>query len=270
MSNHSVDDNFLETAASSIPKNSIFLIEDIDCAFPSREELEEKQNASLQPVGFHPFGRPFPAGGRAKSSNVTLSGLLNVLDGVGSDEGKLFFATTNYIDHLDSALIRPGRIDVKIEYKLAIKQQAAALFRRFYPSKHIEISNLFTSEKAKEITVEERIAELAEVFADSVPENELSTAELQGYLLGYKMDPLKAIEGVTSWVQRERVLRAEKEQREKERKAKSRANQAADPTSFSGLSRISTSGLPPLPPSDTFEVPTTPPSAGFKGEPLVV
>ena len=69
-------------------------------------------------------------------SQVTLSGLLNVLDGVGSDEGKIFFATvcfslscirfdapdliralqqTNYIDNLDPALLRPGRIDRKVQ-----------------------------------------------------------------------------------------------------------------------------------------------------------
>lgn len=54
-----------------------------------------------------------------KRSLASLSCLLNVLDGVNSEEGKLFFATTNYIDHLDAALIRPGRIDMKVEHNLA-------------------------------------------------------------------------------------------------------------------------------------------------------
>ncbi|KAJ2926105.1 hypothetical protein H1R20_g10992, partial [Candolleomyces eurysporus] len=255
---HFVDDNFLEAAASSIPKNSIFLIEDIDCAFPSREELE-KRETSLQSSGmaYLPYGMKGPHSGRDRVSNVTLSGLLNVLDGVGSDEGKLFFATTNYIDHLDSALIRPGRIDVKVEYKLAVKQQAAALFRRFYPTKHFELSTLYPDEKIKEAaTVQGRIAELAEDFAVRVPETEFSTAELQGYLLGFKMDPLKAVDGVASWVQRERVRRAEKEQRENERKAKAaRASQGPDLNTFAGLS------LSGVPTPDTFEVvaPTPPP-----------
>ncbi|KAJ6549358.1 hypothetical protein B0H10DRAFT_2242912 [Mycena sp. CBHHK59/15] len=38
---------------------------------------------------------------------------------VGSEEGKLFFATTNYIDRLDRTLLRPGRIDRKVVYGLA-------------------------------------------------------------------------------------------------------------------------------------------------------
>ena len=44
---------------------------------------------------------------------VTFSGLLNAIDGVGCAEERILFMTTNYIDRLDPALIRPGRVDVK-------------------------------------------------------------------------------------------------------------------------------------------------------------
>ncbi len=46
-----------------------------------------------------------------QSSDVTFSGLLNVLDGVASSEERLIFMTTNYLERLDPALIRPGRVD---------------------------------------------------------------------------------------------------------------------------------------------------------------
>jgi chaperone BCS1 len=67
------------------------LIEDIDCAFPSREEAEEREEQRthmFNGVGPPPFMMPH-------KSNVTLSGLLNMIDGVSSEDGKLFFATVS-------------------------------------------------------------------------------------------------------------------------------------------------------------------------------
>ena len=45
---------------------------------------------------------------------LNLSGLLNVLDGVVDSPGRILIMTTNYVDYLDPALIRPGRIDKKL------------------------------------------------------------------------------------------------------------------------------------------------------------
>ena len=89
----SVDDSVLQRAVAAIPKDSIFLIEDIDCAVPSREDGDDP---SVNPNFMSPYSGMVVPGmmqGKGRKSNVTLSGLLNVLDGVGSEEGKLFFAT---------------------------------------------------------------------------------------------------------------------------------------------------------------------------------
>jgi len=90
----SVDDTFLEQAVSSVPKGSILLIEDIDCAFVREEDEDEEDLGGDFPlrdrmVTSHLIGR------RQRRSAVTLSGLLNILDGVGSEEGKIFFATVS-------------------------------------------------------------------------------------------------------------------------------------------------------------------------------
>jgi chaperone BCS1 len=88
-----VDDSVLQRAVAAIPKDSIFLIEDIDCAFPSREDGDD---SPVGPSYMSPYSGMVVPGmmqGKVRKSNVTLSGLLNVLDGVGSEEGKLFFAT---------------------------------------------------------------------------------------------------------------------------------------------------------------------------------
>ena len=95
---------------SSIPKQAIFLIEDIDCAFPSREDLDDDDALGMPAGGVMVPGMIMPGrpGGRARSA-VTMSGLLNVLDGVGSEEGKIFFATVS--SHLEGL-----RNEVLIEF----------------------------------------------------------------------------------------------------------------------------------------------------------
>ncbi|KAF7315334.1 hypothetical protein MIND_00048000 [Mycena indigotica] len=113
-----IDDGVLQRAITTIPKRSILLLEDIDSILPSREDDEEND---LHP---QPMLR--------SRSGVTLSGLLNILDGIGSEEGKLCFATTNYMDRLDPALMRPGRIDRRVRYTLATRVQARRLFERLF------------------------------------------------------------------------------------------------------------------------------------------
>ncbi|WVF67684.1 hypothetical protein IAT40_002443 [Kwoniella sp. CBS 6097] len=75
-------------------------------------------------------------GGPDKPSGVTLSGLLNALDGVASSEGRLLFCTTNWREDIDPALARPGRCDVWIEFKHATHSQARNLFMHFYDKEH--------------------------------------------------------------------------------------------------------------------------------------
>ncbi|KIM42018.1 hypothetical protein M413DRAFT_445204 [Hebeloma cylindrosporum] len=220
-----VDDSFLQRSVSAIPKQAIFLIEDIDCAFPSREELNEMDEMPH----YGPFPRKTKSG--RPMSQVTLSGLLNVLDGVGSDEGKIFFATTNYVENLDPALLRPGRIDRKIQYYLATKTQAEALFIKFYPASLTTLSselsaspsgpNVVLEKSPMVMNISERqaaLVELAKEFASHVPEHEFSTAELQGYLLMWKKSPESAVSGVSEWVEVERKERKERLEREEERK----------------------------------------------------
>ncbi|KAG9225062.1 hypothetical protein CCMSSC00406_0008774 [Pleurotus cornucopiae] len=208
LSSNGLNDASLQSAADRIPKRGILLIEDIDCAFPSRED-EDELLANPTAVTLPPRpGVPPPR------TSVTMSGLLNVLDGVNSDSGKIFMATTNYVDRLDSALIRPGRIDMKIEYKLANKEQAVALFNRFFVT-----PDAIRGSHDKNLHEPPPHHELADEFASHIPEDELTVAELQGYLLACKRRPQVALDGISQWIVKEREERIAREERERKRKA---------------------------------------------------
>ncbi|KAK8065661.1 mitochondrial chaperone BCS1-B [Apiospora hydei] len=63
---------------------------------------------------------------------ISLSGLLNAIDGVASHEGRVLIMTTNVPESLDEALIRPGRVDLQVGFTNATREQARELFIRMY------------------------------------------------------------------------------------------------------------------------------------------
>ncbi|KAJ7214490.1 P-loop containing nucleoside triphosphate hydrolase protein [Mycena pura] len=260
LASNNVDDSFLQQAASSIPKNGIFLIEDIDCAFPSRADEEDEPMEPMTVMR----GNAMMARARAPRA-ITLSGLLNVIDGVGSEEGKLFFATTNYIDRLDAALLRPGRIDRKIEYALSTDEQTRALFVKFFPEARFPQFAHATETEKRNADAEKNptLTALATEFSAAIPPREFSTAELQGYLQGHKMHPVEAARGAGAgaWVEAERAERAAREVREEERRAKARmraqqmGGQGYMPPQMAGAG-LGGSGMNPVPMSSTAATPT--------------
>jgi chaperone BCS1 len=66
------------------------------------------------------------------NQGISLSGLLNAIDGVASHEGRVLVMTSNFPGKLDDALIRPGRIDIRIDFTNATRSQMSELFTRMY------------------------------------------------------------------------------------------------------------------------------------------
>ncbi|KAF8857836.1 hypothetical protein BDZ45DRAFT_714766 [Acephala macrosclerotiorum] len=104
-------DDRLAHLLTKLPARTILLLEDADAAFTNRRQVG--------PDGY--------SGG-----TVTFSGLLNALDGVAAGEERIAFLTTNHIDRLDEALIRPGRVDMTVRIGEATRYQAAEMWNRFY------------------------------------------------------------------------------------------------------------------------------------------
>ncbi|EFC48398.1 predicted protein, partial [Naegleria gruberi] len=106
-----MNDTALIDAFSSIPSRSIITLEDVDSAFnENRKATGEVRNG------------------------LSFSGLLNALDGVCSysETPKLVFMTTNHIERLDAALIRPGRVDYKVKFDNATPDQIQQISFKFF------------------------------------------------------------------------------------------------------------------------------------------
>jgi len=184
----------------------ILLLEDLDAAFTR----SVSRGSTSTGVPIVPLVSAKTSKENSDGSTLSLSGLLNSLDGVAAAEGRyvpsadidrkptedvtpsLLFATTNHIERLDPALSRPGRMDVWINFTHATKWQAEGLFKCFFPatpstepSESSERGGSDASQcnlplpKRKRIhalplLAEEEIAELARKFAEQIPEDELS------------------------------------------------------------------------------------------------
>jgi chaperone BCS1 len=122
------NDKSLLRAVQNIPANSVILFEDIDCMKAGKA----RPNVVGQETPPWPE-KPGGENGAEALLGVSLSGLLNVLDGFHAPENVLFVMTTNHIEALDPALLRPGRIDYRLLMSLASAEQKITLYRRFFP-----------------------------------------------------------------------------------------------------------------------------------------
>lgn len=150
-----LDDGQLTSLLMDVPERSILLIEDIDAFSITKPRTVEVDGE--------------------KKELVTLSGLLNALDGVTAGEGRVVVMTTNHPDKLDSALTRAGRIDRTVELSYFTKQECLKMWRMF-----------FDDENA------------AGVFCHQLFDRDIQPARLQEHLVQYQNDPdlaaYKAIE----------------------------------------------------------------------------
>jgi chaperone BCS1 len=142
---------------TKVPRRTVVLLEDVDVAFLNRKQ---------------------PGADGYASASVTFSGLLNALDGVASAEERIIFLTTNHVERLDEALVRPGRVDMTVRLGEATEYQIETLWGRFY-------AEFDASGEAKQRFMA-RLKELGLIDA-------VSTAALQGLFLYNKDDAEGAI-----------------------------------------------------------------------------
>lgn len=128
------------------------------------------------------------------SSRVTLSGLLNVIDGVASQEGRIVLMTSNFAERLDRALVRPGRIDKMIYLGFISKRSTELMFKRMYAR------GTDTTTEPRAPLGDDELEKLSLGFSSRVKEDTFTPAQLQGYLLSHRLDPRGAAEGLEAWM----------------------------------------------------------------------
>ncbi|RDW83013.1 hypothetical protein BP5796_04504 [Coleophoma crateriformis] len=223
---------------TNLPARCIVLLEDIDTAGLVRVEKEQEDRGpppgtskdewnvvNLAKAIKKANGQPAD-----KHEGITLSGLLNIIDGVASHEGRVLVMTTNHPEQLDEALIRPGRVDHQVAFSNATQSQVKELFERMYS---IDLSpvtspkpllkpavsgNTHATTTPKSILTPpptpkpnaivgidgleaEELSQIAADFASKIPDGMCSPAEIQGFLLKRKKDPRKAANEVEGWVE---------------------------------------------------------------------
>ncbi|TPX67915.1 hypothetical protein SpCBS45565_g03419 [Spizellomyces sp. 'palustris'] len=158
LSERGMTDDRLSHLLNHAPPRSIILLEDVDAAFINRSQTDKQGYQSM----------------------VTFSGLLNALDGVTSSEERVIFMTTNHVERLDPALIRPGRVDVKLLLDNASDEQAHQMFLRFFEGEEA-LANEF-------------------VKALNLKLHSVSPAQLQGHFVVYRDSARAAVDNATNLI----------------------------------------------------------------------
>jgi len=138
----------------------------MDCIFKERKRNDEARNM------------------------VSFSGILNGMDGITTSEHQILIMTTNHIEHLDPALIRPGRVDHIMRFDYAVKEQIVEMFNVYTGAKEQKEEETKEQKEKKE-----EKKETGEEFYSKVKNLniKLTTSLLQQYLLKYMNADVEAI-----------------------------------------------------------------------------
>jgi hypothetical protein len=130
-----------------IPMNKrIYLFEDIDSILEILKEREIKdkevkdvsddQNVLIQALISKKGVSSLDKG--KSNDKLNLGFFLNLIDGVLETPGRILILSTNYPEKLDRALVRPGRIDIKIHLEKCSKNMIRDILHHYYEN-NVEI-----------------------------------------------------------------------------------------------------------------------------------
>ncbi|KAI6700608.1 hypothetical protein NL676_014932 [Syzygium grande] len=190
---------------------SIIVIEDIDCSLDltgqrKKKEKDEDDNGDEKDNPAKKIAKE-----EKKDSKVTLSGLLNFIDGIWSACGgeRIIIFTTNYVDKLDPALIRRGRMDKHIKLSYCCFEAFKVLARNYLD---IEYHSLFP--------MISRLLDETKITPADVAENLMPKSDNEDAETGLRnlIEGLKAAKELEARKEAEEAARAKAEKEEQEKK----------------------------------------------------
>lgn len=171
-------DETLKSLFQQLPVKCMVVLEDVDCmtdVILKRDDKsvkkDSKNECEIVSLGSADGDKEAnPKNIKSIFSTLTLSNILNLLDGVVSSHGRIVVMTSNHPEKLDPALLRPGRCDMTIHLGNCTKTQIADLYKVYF-------NNSMS-------------AEVLDRFGDGI----LTPAQVSGLFLAHRHDPDIAIE----------------------------------------------------------------------------
>ena len=134
----------------------LYVFEEIDCndAFLCREKKIEKEEQKDQlKITLSSDTKSLKKQMIEEENKITVGNLLEVLDGIIEPKDRMCIFTTNHIEKIDKAFLRPGRIDVIMEFKKLRKVDIQSLFKIWFnkpiPEKEFSMIKDYTISQAE-------------------------------------------------------------------------------------------------------------------------
>lgn len=129
-----VDDNGFNAAITNVPKGAFLVIEDFDSAksTKSRSGVKHGNNGNNT-------AQTEDSNNKVTidiESRLSLTGILNALEGIVSLEDKIIFLTTNTINDIDPAIIRKGRIDLVVNIDMMERAEIEEYTKLMFPDEY--------------------------------------------------------------------------------------------------------------------------------------
>ncbi|MBA43049.1 MAG: hypothetical protein CMF62_03455 [Magnetococcales bacterium] len=116
-------------------KETIIVLEDIDCmsqAVWDRDLLDKQNTEKAEKTDKKKNKDKEFEEDEDEKNKVTLSAILNAIDGIRNNHGMILVMTTNHPERLDEALIRDGRVDERLLFNYCTNEQIYKIFKNFY------------------------------------------------------------------------------------------------------------------------------------------